>query len=207
MPVVSMLIRLMIGWVQMFETPGSVVATSSSPISRSRVMPGRHTASGFKLTIVSVMLTGAGSVEVSARAILATTDATSGNCWMAAFCFFVISIAWASEIEGSVTGMNMRSPSFSGGMNSLPILGTSATAPTTTSTATARVNTRCRSASANTGRYAHTSGRMIGFDPSPRIRPPMSRLQSTGTSVTDRRAAPTMENVFVNASGWKSLPS
>src|SRR2546428_12138686 len=99
-----MLIRLMIGWVQMFETPGSVVAASSSPISLSRVMPGRHAAAGFRFTIASVMLTGAGSVEVSARAIFATTDATSGNCWMAAVCFFVISIALASEIEGPGTG-------------------------------------------------------------------------------------------------------
>ena len=35
----------------------------------------------------------------------------------------------------------------------------------------------------------------------------MSRLQSTGTSVTDRRVAPAMAKVFVKASGWKSLPS
>src|SRR5213593_2223788 len=35
----------------------------------------------------------------------------------------------------------------------------------------------------------------------------MSRLQRTGTSVTDRIVAPTMENVLVKASGWKSLPS
>src|SRR5438105_9069886 len=101
-----MLIRLMIGCVQMFETPGIVVAWSSSPISFSRVMPGRHWDSGLRLTIVSVMFTGAGSVEVSARAIFATTDATSGAVWMAAFCFLVISIAWDREIAGSVTGMN-----------------------------------------------------------------------------------------------------
>ena len=48
---------------------------------------------------------------------------------------------------------------------------------------------------------------MIGFGSSPRIRPPISRLQSTGTSVTDRSVAPAIANVFVNASGWKSLPS
>ena len=35
----------------------------------------------------------------------------------------------------------------------------------------------------------------------------MSRLHRTGTSVTDRIVAPTMENVLVKASGWKSLPS
>ena len=64
--------------------------------------------------MVSVMLSGAGSVEVSARAILATTAATSGTDWMAAFCFRVISIAWGSEMAGSVIGMNIRSPSLSG---------------------------------------------------------------------------------------------
>ena len=152
MPVVSMLIRLMIGCVQMLETPGSVVAASSSPMSFSRVMPGRHAASGFRFTIVSVMFTGAGSVDVSAREILATTDATSGNVWIAWFCVLVISIAWVREIAGSVTGMNMRSPSFSGGMNSLPILGTRTKAPATMSAATASVSPRCRNANASTGR-------------------------------------------------------
>ncbi len=93
MPVVSMLMRLMIGCVQMFDTPGSVVASSSSPMSFSRVIPGRHSRSGLRLTTVSVMLTGAGSVDVSARATFATTDATSGNFWIASFCLRVISIA------------------------------------------------------------------------------------------------------------------
>src|SRR5437867_13167593 len=101
MPVVSMLIRLMIGCVQMFDTPGSVVACSSSAISFSRVIPGRQADSGLRLTIVSVMLTGAGSVEVSAREIFATTEATSGTFWMASFCFLVTAMAWGSEIAGS----------------------------------------------------------------------------------------------------------
>jgi hypothetical protein len=51
------------------------------------------------------------------------------------------------------------------------------------------------------------SGRMIGFRSSPRIRPPISRLQSTGTSVTASNVAPAMEKVFVKASGRNSLPS
>ncbi len=151
-PVVSMLIRLMIGWVQMFDTPGRVVAASSSAMSCSRVIPGRHWASGLSRTIVSVMLTGAGSVEVSARATLATTMSTSGTAWIAAFCFLVISTACASEIAGSVTGMNMRSPSLSGGMNSVPIRGTSARAPAKTRPAAPRVRSRCRSAQPRTGR-------------------------------------------------------
>ena len=93
-----MLIRLMIGCVQMFATPGRATAWSSSPISFSRVMPGRHADGGFRFTIVSVMLTGAGSVDVSARAIFATTPATSGNRAIAAFCRFAMSIAWGSPI-------------------------------------------------------------------------------------------------------------
>ena len=40
-------------------------------------------------------------------------------------------------MAGSVTGMNIRSPSFRGGMNSLPIRGTSDTAPAKTRTAAA----------------------------------------------------------------------
>ena len=70
---VSMLMRLMMGCVQMLATPGKVAAASSSPMSFSRVMPGRHCARGLSATTVSVMLRGAGSVDVSARAILATT--------------------------------------------------------------------------------------------------------------------------------------
>jgi hypothetical protein len=34
-------------------------------MSFSRVMPGRHCASGFRFMMVSVMFSGAGSVEVS----------------------------------------------------------------------------------------------------------------------------------------------
>ena len=153
----------MIGWVQMLETPGSVVAASNSPMSFSRFIPGRHAASGLRLTIVSVMFTGAGSVEVSARAIFATTEASSGKFWMASFCFLTISIACGSEIDGSVTGMNIRSPSLSGGMNSLPIRGTSTRAPATVMTAMPSVTARWRSAKSSTGRYTQTRGRMIGL--------------------------------------------
>jgi len=56
----------MIGWVQMFETPGRVRATSArhQPLARHA---GPATPLRLQiLTIVSVMLTGAGSVEVSA---------------------------------------------------------------------------------------------------------------------------------------------
>ena len=135
MPVVSMLMRLMMGWVQILATPGRLTAASSAPMSVSRVIPGRHADSGFRCMTVSVMFSGAGSVDVSARAIFATTEATSGNCPMMAFCFFVIAMACAREMAGSVTGINIKSPSLSGGMNSRPIRGRSDTAPANTRTA------------------------------------------------------------------------
>ena len=71
---------------------------------------------------------------------------------MASFCFLVTAMACGSEIAGSETGMNIRSPSLSGGMNSLPMRGISATAPATTSTAMPSVNARWRSAQPSIGR-------------------------------------------------------
>ena len=85
MPVVSMSIRLMIGIVQIVDTPGNCAALLISERSRPSVMPGRHASRGLRCTIVSVMLSGAGSVEVSARATLATTYSTSGKAISAAF--------------------------------------------------------------------------------------------------------------------------
>ena len=72
MPVVSMSIRLMIGIVQMFDTPGICTARPISARRRSSVMPARHWSRGLRWTTVSVMFSGAGSVDVSARATLAT---------------------------------------------------------------------------------------------------------------------------------------
>ena len=151
-PVVSMLMRLMMGCVQMLATPGKVAAASSSPMSASRVMPGRHCSRGLRATTVSVMLRGAGSVDVSARAILATTMATSGTFWIASFCSRVMASAWGSEMAGSAMGMNIRSPSSSGGMNSRPKRGTRARAPARTRPAAPRVRTRWRSAQPSSGR-------------------------------------------------------
>lgn len=51
------------------------------------------------------------------------------------------------------------------------------------------------------------SGRITGLCSSSRILPPIRRLQSTGTNVTESSVAPTMEKVLVKAKGWKSFPS
>ncbi len=65
-PVASMSVRALIGMVQAFETPGNCSALSSSAIRPSTVKPGRHCCFGLRLTIVSNISVGAGSVAVSA---------------------------------------------------------------------------------------------------------------------------------------------
>ena len=71
MPVVSMSMRLMIGIVQMFDTPGSWTAAAhlrAEALQRHAGTPLRLAASDARC--VSVMFSGAGSVDVSARADL-----------------------------------------------------------------------------------------------------------------------------------------
>src|SRR5437868_3074434 len=102
MPVLSMSIRALIGMVQALETPGSfkaafISSTScwgervsgvkwrKSGIAQSgdhpeyQVATFRHSERGFKVTTVSSIESGAGSVDVSARPALPATRATSGN--------------------------------------------------------------------------------------------------------------------------------
>ena len=70
MPVESMSMRARIGWVQAFETPGNWSAASISAFRLAVVTPGRHSAFGFRLTMVSNISVGAGSVAVLARPAL-----------------------------------------------------------------------------------------------------------------------------------------
>src|SRR5436305_1306550 len=67
--------------------------------------------------MVSFMFTGAGSVEVSARPALPTAYSTSGKLLRISSSLPMMARASSIEIAGSVTGMYIRSPSFSGGMN------------------------------------------------------------------------------------------
>ena len=72
--------------------------------------------------MVSVILSPAGSVEVYARATFAATYAHFRKTWSRlrpAACAY--SVFCASAMLASAMGMNMMSPSFRGGMNSLPI--------------------------------------------------------------------------------------
>jgi hypothetical protein len=97
------------------------------------------------------MFRGEGSVDVSARATFATTYSTSGNFRSAAFCRFAISVFSSSEMLGSAIGMNSRSPSFSCGMNSLPIPRARNNAPANRLTANRIVTSRCVSAAERAG--------------------------------------------------------
>ena len=104
-PVDSMSMRALIGMVQALVTPGNRMARSISPVSRSGVMPGRQASAGLRRIVVSIMLSGAGSVAVSARPTLPNTCSTSGKvrrirsvCWR-------ISRALVIDTPGSVAGM------------------------------------------------------------------------------------------------------
>ena len=75
---------------------------------------------GRKLTIVSIMSSGAGSVGVSARPALPTTMSTSGNRQRIMSRAFRSSADWVDDIRGTVIGMSITIPSSSGVMNSRP---------------------------------------------------------------------------------------
>ena len=80
MPVASMSMRLRIGGIQTFDSPGRLApARSSSSTSFSGVIPGRHCSRGLSWIVVSNISSGAGSVAVSARPILPNTRLTSGT--------------------------------------------------------------------------------------------------------------------------------
>ena len=127
-PVLSMSIRPLIGMVQALESPGRRSASFISPISccwgmwsgvmrrrtpfshsgaqpEYQVSTLRHSLLGLRVTTVSIIESGAGSVEVSARPALPSTRSTSGKPRMtrsvtcSSFCASVM------EIPGMVVGM------------------------------------------------------------------------------------------------------
>ena len=71
MPVASMSIRFLIGMIQTLVRLGTWTIESSSFFSLAVVMPGRQSSFGFRRIVVSTMVSGAGSVAVSARPALA----------------------------------------------------------------------------------------------------------------------------------------
>ena len=143
--------RLRMGCVQIFVTPGMRSFSSSRCMIASFVSPAGHWSFGLKVTIVSVMLIGAGSVDVSARPIFPTTEATAGSCEIIRSCSRNNSVAFDNDMLGSVTGIHIAVSSSKGGMNSDPILPARNTANPNRSAAEASVSTRCRNAKRSTG--------------------------------------------------------
>ena len=90
---------------------------------------------GRKLTIVSIMSIGAGSVGVSARPALPTTMSTSGNRQRTMSRAFRSSADCVTDALGTVIGMSITIPSSSGVRNSraIGVIDDSATSATTTS--------------------------------------------------------------------------
>src|SRR5213082_320769 len=170
-------------------------------------MPARHADSGFRFTTVSTIDIGAQSVAVFARPALPHTDATSGkvmrmesSTWSSRRCV-------VSERAGSVFGMYMSDPSFSGGMNSLPRTANGRTVSSRMPAAPPSTSQRARSAHCSTGRYSCRAQRLSGFSASARIFPFTNQPMSAGTSVTESSAAAAIAKVLVSASGRNSRPS
>ena len=120
MPVANMSMRVLIGMTQALVTPGRFTRWRISSRIASSVMPGRHSLSGLKVIVVSIMVSGAGSVAVSARPILPNTVSTSGTDLISLSVCCNSSRALPMDRPGRVVGMYIQSPSSSGGMNSLP---------------------------------------------------------------------------------------
>ncbi len=104
-PVDSMSMRFRIGIVQMFGMPGTRSASFISVLSDSNVTPGRHSDSGFSTTVVSTMLSGAGSVGLVARPALPNTRSTSGNPRSTRSWICRMRCASVTDIPGRAVGM------------------------------------------------------------------------------------------------------
>ena len=103
-------------------TPRAIRASQTARpwISASAVLSLRRgqNSRGRKLTMVSIMSIGAGSVGVSARPALPTTMSTSGNRQRTMSRAFRSSTDSVTDARGTVIGMSMTIPSSSGVMNS-----------------------------------------------------------------------------------------
>ena len=105
--------------------------------------------------VVSNMLTGAGSVAVSARPAFPITLWTSGNCISSRSVCCRSSRPFVMLIPGSVLGIYKRSPSSSGGMNSVPRRVKGMMMLVIANTAPSSTTHRNRIAIVNSGWYIH----------------------------------------------------
>ena len=135
----------------MFVTPGMRSLASSRCMISSFIKPAGHWSLGLNVTIVSLMLIGAGSVEVSARPIFPTTFSTAGSWAMIRSCWRMISAAFVREMLGSVMGIHIAVSSSRGGMNSDPIVLARNNAKAKSIMAETSVTPRCLSAKRRLG--------------------------------------------------------
>src|SRR5258708_3044351 len=117
-PVVSISVRVWIGCQKMFAMPGVLILAFISAMILSHVMPGRHWPGGLKVTTVSNIESGAGSVDDSACPALPKTVWTSGILLSCRFCIWRTFVVSLIDMPGTAVGMKSIVPSFSGGMNS-----------------------------------------------------------------------------------------
>ena len=120
MPVASISMRFLIGITQALVRPGNWISSFSSFLSLSMVMPSRHSSCGLSRMVVSIMVSGAGSVALSARPTLPNTVFTSGTVLISLLVCCSSCSALPAETAGKALGIYSRSPSSSSGINSEP---------------------------------------------------------------------------------------
>src|SRR5690242_14661298 len=201
MPVESILIRLMMGWVHPLVTPGIFSFSFSSLMISSLVMPFLHSFLGFSSMIVSIIGTGALSVAELMRPALPSTFFTSGTVVMILSWICRMRFISALEASGSAMGMNRIVPSFSGGMNSLPSRDNRNTEKASASMLMVNTVFFHSMHQANTGSYKRVKKLLTGFLLSGRILPFISSTISTGIMVIARIMDDAITRVLVQASG------
>ena len=157
------------------------------------VNPSRHSEGSLSWITDSIIVSGAGSVAVSARPILPKTILTSGTVRISLSVCCNSCCALPIEIPGKVVGMYIRSPSFKSGMNSEPNLVAGQRPTINRPAATISTITGLRVTTLIIGRYIQIIKRFNGLVCSGLILPRMKYPINTGTSVMDSKAAPAIE--------------
>src|SRR6266567_379035 len=170
-------------------------------------MPARHCSRGLSMTVVSYMSSGALSVGLSERPTTPKTLSTSGKDLMMRSCSWSNVEACVIEIPGRAVGMYNDEPSYSGGMNWLPMRHASGSVTTKKIKLRSRVVFRYRRHKRRTGRYKACVQRENGFVDSDLRWPRMNITIRTGTRVMARIDENATERVLVHARGRNMRPS
>ena len=204
-PVDSMLIRLIMGCVHPFITPGICSLAFNSLIISSLEKPSLHSDCGFNSTMLSIIFIGALSVAVFARPAFPRTFCTSGTVIISLSCTCMIRFISELETSGKVTGIKSSDPSSNGGINSVPRLSTRGTLPNTNAKLNARVVLFHFKHQRITGLYIQRKKRETGCLLSGRTSPFKNSVISTGTRNTTTKAEPIIAKVLVQTKGENSL--